>query len=95
MQVEVTTQNQSEQLNQSKLVHGNVVVIFGGGGAIGNQLLDSIKPLGVNVSRSVVPLSGHYIPEEQPDFLIRQLAKFVSEQQKNGKYNKIRQSKFW
>jgi hypothetical protein len=78
MQVEVTTQNQSEQLNQSKLVHGKVAVIFGGG-ATGNQVLDSIKPLGVNVSGSVVPLSGHYIPEEQPDFLIRQLAKFVSE----------------
>jgi hypothetical protein len=79
MQVEVTTQNQSEQLNQSKPVHGKVAVIFGGGRVTRNQVLDSIKPLGVNVSGSVVLLSAHYIPEEQPDLLIRQLAKFVSE----------------
>ena len=30
-----------------------------------------------NVTGIKVPLSGHWIPEEQPQFVIRQLAKFI------------------
>jgi len=47
-----------------------------GGDVPGNPVLDSIKPLGVNVSGTVVPLSGHWIPEEQPKFVLDQLFKF-------------------
>jgi pimeloyl-ACP methyl ester carboxylesterase len=47
-----------------------------GGDVPGNPVLDSIKPLAVNVSGTVVPLSGHWIPEEQPKFVLDQLFKF-------------------
>ena len=39
-----------------------------------------MKILSQNVQGITVPISGHYIPEEQPDFLIDQLFKFFGEQ---------------
>jgi hypothetical protein len=35
-----------------------------------------MKALAENVSGTDVPLSGHWIPEEQPKFVIDQLFKF-------------------
>jgi pimeloyl-ACP methyl ester carboxylesterase len=69
-------------INQSRLqtpilvLAGDIYPIAFGGDVPGNPALDSIKPLGVNVSGTVVPLSGHWIPEEQPKFVIDQLFKF-------------------
>ena len=47
-----------------------------GGDAPGNFALDSTKNLAENVKDVIVPLSGHYIAEEKPDFLIKELAEF-------------------
>jgi pimeloyl-ACP methyl ester carboxylesterase len=41
--------------------------------------LTSMKSLATDVRGGIVPLSGHWIPEEQPDFLVKQLAAFFSE----------------
>jgi pimeloyl-ACP methyl ester carboxylesterase len=35
-----------------------------------------MKILAQNVEGITVPNSGHYIPEEQPDFVIKELANF-------------------
>jgi hypothetical protein len=35
-----------------------------------------MQALAANVTGVIVPLSGHYIPEEQPDFVVDQLFKF-------------------
>jgi pimeloyl-ACP methyl ester carboxylesterase len=37
-----------------------------------------MKMLAQNVEGITVPNSGHWIPEEQPDFVIKQLATFFS-----------------
>ena len=50
-----------------------------GGDLPGNFALSSTQALATNVKGVTVPLSGHWIPEEQPDFVIKQLAKFFSE----------------
>ncbi len=50
-----------------------------GGDAPGNFALDSTLNLAENVKGVIVPLSGHYIAEERPDFLIRELTKFFNE----------------
>ena len=42
----------------------------------GNFALYSIQQLAANVQGITVPLSGHWIPEEQPDFVVDQLLKF-------------------
>jgi pimeloyl-ACP methyl ester carboxylesterase len=47
-----------------------------GGDLPGNFALSSIQSLASNVSGVTVPLSGHWIPEEQPDFVIEQLVNF-------------------
>lgn len=47
-----------------------------GGDAPGNFALDSIQGLAENVKGVIVPLSGHYIPEERPDFVTKELFKF-------------------
>jgi hypothetical protein len=45
----------------------------------GTPVLSRVKALAENVNGTVVPLSGHWIPEEQPEFVIEQLARFFSE----------------
>jgi pimeloyl-ACP methyl ester carboxylesterase len=57
-----------------------------GGDALGNFALDSTQRLAENVKDVIVPLSGHYIPEERPDFLIKELVKFFNELQNNERH---------
>jgi pimeloyl-ACP methyl ester carboxylesterase len=47
-----------------------------GGNATGNIALYAMKALAQNVQGITVPNSGHFIPEEQPQFVIKQLADF-------------------
>jgi pimeloyl-ACP methyl ester carboxylesterase len=47
-----------------------------GGDLPGNFALYSIQQLAANVQGITVPLSGHWIAEEQPDFVVDQLFKF-------------------
>jgi len=42
----------------------------------GNFALFSTQLLAENVTGVTVPLSGHWIPEEQPDFVTKQLINF-------------------
>jgi len=48
---------------------------FGGNVTI-NYALYGMQALSQNVTGIKVPLSGHWIPEEQPDFVVDQLFKF-------------------
>jgi pimeloyl-ACP methyl ester carboxylesterase len=64
--------------------HANVklsmpVLALGGEYSFGNAALTSMKSLATDVRGGIVPLSGHWIAEEQPEFLIKELAKFFSE----------------
>ena len=64
--------------------HANVrlpmpVLALGGEYSFGTAALTSMKSLATDVRGGIVPFSGHWIPEEQPDFLIKQLASFFSE----------------
>ena len=47
-----------------------------GGDLPGSNRLNSIQALATNVHGVIVPLSGHWIPEERPDFVIDQLSTF-------------------
>jgi pimeloyl-ACP methyl ester carboxylesterase len=68
-------------VNQSKL-HIPVLVLEAdfypvfGGAVQGIPVVDAIKTMAQNVTGIKVPLSGHWIPEEQPNFLLKQLANF-------------------
>ena len=50
-----------------------------GGHLPGNFALESTQKLATNVNGVTVPLSGHWIPEEQPAFVIKQLANFFGQ----------------
>ena len=67
------------KLTTPVLVLGGEIYPALGGELPGNLTLNSTQALGVNVTGITVPLSGHWIPEEQPQFVIEQLAKFFSE----------------
>jgi pimeloyl-ACP methyl ester carboxylesterase len=61
--------------------HANVkltmpVLALGGEYSFGSAALISMKSLATDVRGGIVPFSGHWIPEERPDFLINELAKF-------------------
>ena len=47
-----------------------------GGDIPGNFAASSLQSLATNVTGVTVPLSGHWIPEERPDFVLDQLSKF-------------------
>jgi pimeloyl-ACP methyl ester carboxylesterase len=69
-----------ELVNKSKLqipvlvLAGDFYPAFGGDITFTPAL--GVRALAENVNSTVVPLSGHYIPEEQPDFVIEQLVNF-------------------
>lgn len=56
-----------------------------GGDYPGNFAYSSIQSLASNVTGITVPLSGHWIPEEQPKFVIEQLSKFFQNSTKEAK----------
>ena len=73
---------QNEALvNQSKL-HVPVLVLEAdfypvfGGAVQGIPVADAVKAMAQNVTGVKVPLSSHWIPEEQPNFVLEQLANF-------------------
>ncbi|MGH9974427.1 MAG: alpha/beta fold hydrolase [Nitrososphaeraceae archaeon] len=74
---------QNKALSETKLqipvlaIGGDIYPSFGGD-APGNFALDSMQGLAENVKGVIVPLSGHYIAEERPDFLIKELVKFFN-----------------
>jgi pimeloyl-ACP methyl ester carboxylesterase len=75
---------QNKMLSETKLqvpvlVLGANIYPAMGGQFPGNPALDSTQDLAENVNGVIVPLSGHFIAEEQPQFFIEQLTKFFSE----------------
>ena len=61
------------------LVLGGDIYPALGGHLSGNFALESTQALSTNVKGITVPLSGHWIPEEQPQFVIKQLVNFFKE----------------
>ena len=55
------------------------ILALGGEHSFRTAALESMKLLATNVSGGIVPFSRHWIAEERPDFLIKELAKFFSE----------------
>jgi pimeloyl-ACP methyl ester carboxylesterase len=74
---------QNKALSETKLqipvlaLGGDIYPAFGGD-APGNFALDSTQGLAENVKGVIVPLSGHYIAEEQPDVVVKLLNNFFS-----------------
>lgn len=50
-----------------------------GGDFPGNFALSSTQAFALNVTSVTVPLSEHWIPEEQPQFVMEQLVQFFGE----------------
>lgn len=69
----------AEQNKEHASVKLPMPVLALGGEYSGNAALTSMKSLATNVRGGIIPLSGHWIPEERPDYLIKELAKFFSE----------------
>jgi pimeloyl-ACP methyl ester carboxylesterase len=67
------------KLQMPVLVLGGDIYPAVGGDLPGNFALYSTQLLAANVTGITVPLSGHWIPEEQPKFVIEQLTKFFNE----------------
>jgi pimeloyl-ACP methyl ester carboxylesterase len=65
------------------LVLGGDIYPALGGDFPGNFALSSTQALAANVTGVTVPLSGHWIPEEQPEFVIKQLANFFGNNTSN------------
>ena len=61
------------------LVLGGDIYPALGGDFPGNFALSSTQALASNLTGVTVPLSGHWIPEEQPQFVMEQLAQFFGE----------------
>ena len=79
MDAEQNKESAKSKITMPVLVLGGDIYPALGGDYPGNFALDSTKALATNVTGITVPLSGHWIPEEQPQFVIEQLAKFFSE----------------
>jgi pimeloyl-ACP methyl ester carboxylesterase len=69
---EQNKQSATNKIIMSVLVLGGVIYPVLGGDFPGNFGLSSTQALAANVTGVIVPLSGHWIPEEQPEFVIDQ-----------------------
>ena len=67
---------QEGKLQMPVLALGGDIYPAVGGDLPGNFALTSTQLLAANVHGITVPLSGHWIPEERPDFVVDQLFKF-------------------
>ena len=76
---EQNKESATHKITMPVLVLGGDVYPALGGDLPGNFALSSTQALATNVTGITVPLSGHWIPEEQPDFVIEHLAKFFGE----------------
>jgi len=70
------TEEQNKEHSKVKLM---MPVLALSGTYTGNASLTSMKSLATDVRGGIVPFSGHWIPEERPDFLIKELAKFFND----------------
>jgi pimeloyl-ACP methyl ester carboxylesterase len=67
----------AEQIKEySKVKLPMPVLALGGEYSFRTAPLVSMQSISTNVRGGIVPLSGHWIPEEQPEFLIEQLVNF-------------------
>jgi pimeloyl-ACP methyl ester carboxylesterase len=76
---EQNKESAKDKITMPVLVLGGDIYPALGGDFPGNFALSSTQALAANVTGITVPLSGHWIPEEQPDFVIEQLATFFGE----------------
>jgi pimeloyl-ACP methyl ester carboxylesterase len=80
-------------VNQSKLqvpvllLEADFYPVFGGA-VQGTPVANALKAMAQNVTGIKVPMSGHFIPEEQPQFVIKQLAKFFGGSSNSTKTSK-------
>jgi pimeloyl-ACP methyl ester carboxylesterase len=72
-----TNAEQNKELSKVKLPIP--VLAFGGERSLGTAALTTMKSLATDVRGGIVPLSGHWVAEERPDFLLTELEKFFSE----------------
>ncbi len=73
---EQNKESAKSKITMPVLVLGGDIYPALGGDLPGNFALSSTQALAANVKGITVPLSGHWIPEEQPGFVIDQLFKF-------------------
>ena len=52
------------------------ILTIGGEAGLGNLTTISFQKVGNNVTGIALPYTGHFIPEERPNFLIKQILKF-------------------
>jgi pimeloyl-ACP methyl ester carboxylesterase len=55
------------------------VLAFGGARAIGETVMTTVRAVASDVRGGVIERCGHWIPEEQPEYLTRQLLSFFGE----------------
>jgi pimeloyl-ACP methyl ester carboxylesterase len=76
---EQNKESAKDKITMPVLVLGGDIYPALGGDFPGNLALSSTQALAANVTGITVPLSGHWIPEEQPEFVIEQLTTFFGE----------------
>ena len=79
LDAEQNEESSKDKITMPVLVLGGDIYPALGGDFPGNFALSSTQALAENVTGVTVPLSGHWIPEEQPEFVIEQLTTFFSE----------------
>jgi pimeloyl-ACP methyl ester carboxylesterase len=52
------------------------ILIIGGEASLGNLVTTSFEKVANNVSGITLPNTGHFIPEERPNFLTKQILDF-------------------
>ena len=55
------------------------ILAIGAAATVGQFMIDATMPIGVNVSGVVMPETGHFVPEEKPEELVRLALEFFEQ----------------
>ena len=66
---------QNKEYAKEKLLDMPILTI-GGEAALGNLTITSFQKVANNVTGITLPNTGHFIPEERPNFLIKHIIEF-------------------
>jgi pimeloyl-ACP methyl ester carboxylesterase len=68
-----------QDIDDNKTILSMPVLTIGGEQGLGNLAYNITKPLAPNITNAIIPNCGHYIQEEQPELLTKELLNFFTQ----------------
>ena len=68
-----------DEPDRKKKIETPLLLLWGQNGVVGKlwNVIEKWKPLASNIEGAAVPQCGHFVPEEQPEFVLEKMLPFL------------------